>query len=138
MPARDTIHHVVKNALVKDRWTIIADPYRIRYEDKVLFADLKAERILLARRETESIVVEVKSFLSASFMKELQTALGQYQMYVAFLEALKRLETVMLAISDVTFQKDFQNRAVQMLLRRYGVKIMVVDEQREEIVQWIT
>jgi XisH protein len=58
-------------------------------------------------------------------------------MYVAFLEALERNETVYLAIGDVTFQEYFQSQAVQMLLRRYGVKIIVVDEQQEEIVQWI-
>jgi hypothetical protein len=81
--------------------------------------------------------VEVKSFLSASFMKELQTALGQYHMYIAFLEALERNETVQLAISDVTFQEYFQSKAVQMLLRRYGVNVIVVDTQHEEIVQWI-
>jgi len=122
---------------MKDGWTILADPYLLRYEDKSLVADLKAEKIFLARRETETIVVEVKSFLSASFMKELQTALGQYHMCTAFVEALERNETVHLAISDVTFQEYFQSQAVQMLLRRYGVNIIVVDTQHEEIVQWI-
>jgi XisH protein len=137
MPARDTIHDTIKNALIKDGWTILADPYFLRYEDKSLIADLKAAKIFLARRETETIVVEVKSFLSTPFLKELQTALGQYHMYVAFLEALERNETVYLAIGDVTFQEYFQSQAVQMLLRRYGVKLIVVDEQQEEIVQWI-
>jgi hypothetical protein len=137
MPARDAIHDAVKNALIKDGWTILADPYYLRYEDKSLIADLRAAKVFLARREADTIVVEVESFLSASFMKELQTALGQYQMYIAFLEALERRETVHLAISQVTFQESFQSRAVQMLLQRYGVRVLVVDEQHEEIVQWI-
>ncbi len=137
MPARDVIHDSVKHALIKDGWLILADPYYFRYADKALIADLQATRLVLAHRATETIVVEVKSFLGASFMKELQTALGQYQMYVAFLEALGRQETVYLAISDVTFQHDFQSPAVQMLLRRYGVKVLVVDAAQEEIVQWI-
>ncbi len=33
MPNLDKIHHAVKNALTKDGWEIIADPYWIKYED---------------------------------------------------------------------------------------------------------
>jgi XisH protein len=84
MPARDTIHDTIKNALIKDGWTILANPYFLRYEDKSLIADLKAAKIFLARRETETIVVEVKSFLSASFMKELQTALASITCMLPF------------------------------------------------------
>ncbi len=31
MPRKDEIHEAVKNALVKDGWTITADPYVITY-----------------------------------------------------------------------------------------------------------
>jgi hypothetical protein len=34
------MHDAVKNALIKDGWTITADPYVIAYEDVTLFADL--------------------------------------------------------------------------------------------------
>lgn len=135
--ARDIIHKLVKNALINDGWTITADPYHLRYEDKSLLADIKAERVLLAQRETEVIVVEIKSFLGASFMKELQTALGQYQMYVAFLESLKESTPVYLATTAVVFREEFQSKAVQMLLKRYGVKMIIVDDDNEEIIQWI-
>lgn len=135
--AKDIIHDTVKQALIKDGWTITADPYRLRFEDKSLMADLKAERVFLAQRNTEIIVVEVKSFLGPSFMKELQTALGQFQMYVAFMEQIAPNETVYLAISEVAFQEQFQSKAVQMLLHRFQVRLIVVDEQREEIIQWI-
>jgi hypothetical protein len=66
VPTRDIIHEAVKNALVKDGWTITADPYTIEYEDVTLFADLGAERPLAAERAGRKIVVEVKSFLSPS------------------------------------------------------------------------
>jgi hypothetical protein len=32
MPAKYTYHHAVKNALLKDEWTLTADPYFIKYE----------------------------------------------------------------------------------------------------------
>jgi hypothetical protein len=135
--AKDIIHKSVKNALIKDGWTITADPYHLRYEDKSLLADIKAERVLLAQRETEVIVVEIKSFLGASFMKELQMALGQYQMYVAFLESLKQPNPVYLAVTAIVFQEEFQSKAVQMLLKRYDVKMIIVDNDNEEVIQWI-
>jgi len=36
MPAKDIYHNEVKNALLKDGWTITADPYFIKYEDAEL------------------------------------------------------------------------------------------------------
>jgi len=36
--------------LIKDGWTITADPYKIEYEGIEVFADLAAERILAAER----------------------------------------------------------------------------------------
>jgi XisH protein len=66
MPAKDRYHDTVKNALIKDGWTITHDPLRIRLaRGKNLFVDLGAERLLAAERGTEKIAVEVKSFSTA-------------------------------------------------------------------------
>ncbi|MBC8137845.1 MAG: hypothetical protein H8F28_18355 [Fibrella sp.] len=48
MPALDKFHHIVKNALVKDGWTVTDDPLSLRYEDKNLFVDFGAERLISA------------------------------------------------------------------------------------------
>jgi len=48
MPAKDKIHNAVKNALIKEGWTITADPYTIQYEGLILFADMSAERPITA------------------------------------------------------------------------------------------
>jgi hypothetical protein len=50
MPAKDFYHEAVKNALIKDGWVILADPYRIKYKDAELFADLAVERPLAAEQ----------------------------------------------------------------------------------------
>ena len=56
MPARDIYHEAVKNALVKDGWTITHDPLRLRLRrGRNLFVDLGAERLLAAERGTEKI-----------------------------------------------------------------------------------
>ena len=49
MPAKDTYHNAVKNALLKDGWTITADPYFIKYEDAELYADIATEKPIAAR-----------------------------------------------------------------------------------------
>ena len=63
MAAKDMIHDVVKNALIKDGWTITHDPYLIEYEEVRLSADLGAERPIAAERGNEKIVVEVQGYL---------------------------------------------------------------------------
>ncbi len=48
--AKDIIHDAVKNALIKDGWTITHDPFTIAYEEVSLSADLAAERPIAAER----------------------------------------------------------------------------------------
>src|SRR5689334_16285870 len=99
MPALDVINTQVKNALVKEGWTITADPYTIVYEDAQLFADLAAERPIAAERGNDKIVVEIKSFLRPSFWNDLQSAIGQYDVYRGLLEETDPEYRLFLAIS---------------------------------------
>jgi hypothetical protein len=55
--AKDVIREAVKNALIKDGWTITADPYIITYGDDKLYVDLAAERALAAERDGHKIAV---------------------------------------------------------------------------------
>lgn len=64
--ARDKIHNAVKNALIKDGWTITADPYKLKTPDFKLEADLAADRPIAAERAGSKIVAEIKSFLGRS------------------------------------------------------------------------
>lgn len=86
MPAKDIYHEAVKNALIKDGWTITADPYYIVYRKLRLVADLAAEHPLSAQRGDDKIVIEVKSFINPSFIYDLERAVGQYIIYRNFLK----------------------------------------------------
>jgi XisH protein len=108
MPSKDTIHVPVRNALIKDGWTITADPYTIRYEEIKLFADLAAERPLLAERSGQKIVVEIKSFISASFMHDLEEAVGQYVIYRNLLTVTAPEYDLYLAINERIYTGFFQ------------------------------
>lgn len=81
MPAKDAYRDAVKNTLIKDGWTIMFDPYFIRYAEVRLVADLAGEKSIAAAKENRQIVIEVKSFLGRSPMREFETALGQYFIY---------------------------------------------------------
>ncbi|MBV9389171.1 MAG: XisH family protein [Chroococcidiopsidaceae cyanobacterium CP_BM_ER_R8_30] len=136
MPARDIYHNAVKAALIKDGWVITADPYFIKYENAALYADLAAEKPIAATRGSEKIVVEVKSFVGRSLMHDFQQALGQYLIYRRLIELTEPEYQVYLAIDDVTYQDFFSGKAIQVVVQANQLLIIVVDIEREEIVQW--
>ncbi|MEB3342638.1 element excision factor XisH family protein [Okeania sp.] len=58
------------------------DPYRPKLtRGKNLFVDLGAERLIGAAKGLEKIAIEVKSFRSASEMKDLEQAIGHFVLY---------------------------------------------------------
>jgi len=81
MARKDIYYETVKNALDKDEWNITHDPYQVYVGKKRLVMDLGAERLISAEKGTRKIIVEIKSFVSRSDVKDLQQALGQYIMY---------------------------------------------------------
>jgi hypothetical protein len=60
--AKDVFHDVVKNALLKEGWTI-TDPLRLKIGPVEMAIDLGGDRLVAATRQGEKIAVEVKSFL---------------------------------------------------------------------------
>jgi hypothetical protein len=137
MPVPDQIHNAVRNALIKDGWTITADPYRIHYEDALLYADLAAERPLAAERGDRRIVVEIKSFLGPSLHHDLQAAIGQYEIYRGLLEVTAPDRELFLAISDAVYVNFFERKSVQLIVRRFQIRLVVIQLATEEIERWI-
>ncbi|MEH1855104.1 XisH family protein [Nostoc sp.] len=138
MPAKDVYHDAVKNALIKDGWIITADPYPIKYEEVKLFADLAGEKTIAASREGKQIVIEIKSFLSRSPMRDFETALGQYLIYKAFLSLENPERELYLAIGEIIYEDFFQKVAIQLVVAKYQVSLLVVDMNKQEIVKWIS
>lgn len=137
MPAKDEIHDAVKNALIKDGWIVTHDPFLIEYEEVSLAADLGAECPIAAERAGQKIVVEIKSFIGPSPIQELKIALGQYDIYLGFLEVVAPERKLYLAVSQTIYQKFFQLLAIQFLMRRYQTPLIVVNVPTEEVVAWI-
>lgn len=137
MPAKDIYHDAVKNALIKDGWTIIADPYFLQYEDAELYADLFVEKALLAEQEGRKIVVEIKSFISPSPMRDFENALGQYILYRDILQLASKNYKNYLAIRDTVFDTFFQRKSIQAVVKLQQIEFIVFNNEREEITLWI-
>lgn len=137
MPAYDLIHNAVKNALIKDGWLITADPYVIVYDDVRLFADLAAERTLSAQQGSRRIVVEIKGFAGESPIHQFEQALGQYIFYRQMLSETAPEFEIYLAITDSTYHTVFQRAAIRLMVESQNVALVLVNVDREEIVQWI-
>ncbi|MEM7539674.1 MAG: element excision factor XisH family protein, partial [Chloroflexota bacterium] len=131
------IHNNVKNALENDGWNITADPYRIRYKDALLEADMKAEKLILATRENHSVIIEVKSFLSQSFIHEFIQACGQYQAYAFLLDKSDQAEKVYMAVSLDVYESEFSRESIQVLRDHFKVHLLIIDIIQEAIVEWI-
>ncbi|WP_408962459.1 element excision factor XisH family protein [Phormidium tenue] len=79
--AKDLFHQAVKQALIKDGWTITSDPLTIRIDRVKLEIDLAAEKVFAAEKDGQKIAVEVKSFINPSNISDFHNALGQFLSY---------------------------------------------------------
>ncbi|HWQ36350.1 MAG TPA: element excision factor XisH family protein [Blastocatellia bacterium] len=136
MPRTDAIHNAVKNALIRDGWTITDDPLTIRRGRLRLYADLAAEHPFAAERDGRRIVVEVKSFAGKSFIKELEGALGQYFIYLAYLEQIDPSRRIYLAISEAVYKRFFLREEIRLVMDRFQVALIAVNLESEVITQW--
>ncbi len=137
MPAKDIYHDTVKNALIKDGWTITHDPLKLQYGKRKLFVDLGAERLIAAVKDSQEIAVEIKSFISKSQMDDLENALGQYILYENVLSVVEPNRELYLAVADNVFETVFEDAIGQLLIKNENLKICVLNPEMEEIIRWI-
>src|SRR5437016_14110203 len=79
MATADVFQEIVKNALIKDGWTITDDACLIKYQELGLHTDWGAERTIAAEHVGQKIFVEVNSALNTSPLEDLQMAVGQFK-----------------------------------------------------------
>lgn len=137
MSAKDIYHDTVKCALQKDGWTITHDPFPLQIGKKRLSVDLGAERLISAEKGIQKIVVEVKSFVGCSDVKDLEQALGQYVLYQQVLKEMNIERILYLAVSQVVFNSVFTIELGQILLKNKIIKLIIFDDERKVITQWI-
>lgn len=136
MSAKDIFHDAVKNALIKDGWTITDDPYTLQWGNDNLFVDLGAERVLAAEKENQKIAVEVKSFVGRSLAGDLQRAIGQYVQYRSLLRRQDPTRVLWLAVPDEVFYETFEGIKGADLVADENIKVFGYAAESEEIVKW--
>lgn len=76
-------------------------------------------------------MIEIKSFLSRSPMREFETALGQYLVYQTFLSLTHPGYQVYLAVGKKIYEKFFKQVPIELILQKYQVLLLVVDINKE-------
>jgi hypothetical protein len=111
MPARDFYHDTVIHTLTADGWEITHDPLLLSYGGKDLYVDLGAERVTIAAEKAgQKIAVEIKSFLGPSPIRNLEEAVGQYDVYRSILLETEPDRLLYLAVPQ---------RVYESIIRRY-------------------
>ena len=137
MSRRDTYHDIVKEALIREGWTITHDPYTFDTEPQ-LATDLGADRPIAAEKDHEKIAVEIKSFLNVSQVVDLERALGQYTLYARLLRHQEPERALDLAVPTYAFDGIFSKPVGHVVLDELGVKLMVFSVTGEEELLWKT
>ncbi len=134
--ARDLLHEIVCEALLKDGWVITHDPYRMTEYDPEWEIDFGAEKLIAAERGIEKIAVEVKSFLEISFANEFHRILGQYLNYLSALRRIEPDRQLFLAVPKDVFEEEFHRLGIANAVSDYSVKIIVFDRNLKEMLLW--
>jgi hypothetical protein len=137
MPAKDFYHDNVRNALIKDGWTITHDPYTISFGQKDVFVDIGAERPIAAQKHGEKIAVEIKSFLGASDIRELEMAVGQYVFYRSLISRLEPERKLFLAVPESVFINTLNEAIARPVMEDLRIALITFNPKQEVIVRWI-
>ncbi|MBC8231906.1 XisH family protein [bacterium] len=137
MPAKDIYHDNLKNAIIKDGWIITHNPLRLTWGAKDMYVDLGAEQLLAAEKTGRKIAIEIKSFVGASEMNDLEKAIGQYVIYRSVMTRTEPDRTLYLAIHNEIFLDIFEEPLGKLLLEDHQVCLIVYDLQAEVILKWI-
>lgn len=135
--AKDIYHDHVREALEKDGWSITSDPYILNYAETRFEVDLGAEKLIEATKDTQKILLEVKSFIGQSITYEFHAAVGQYGHYLLALEEQQSDQSLYLAVPEPIYREYFYRAFFQASIKRNRIKILVFEPASKTIIKWI-
>jgi hypothetical protein len=93
---------------------------------------------LAAQNGAERIAVEVQSFLSPSPVRDLQEAVGQFEIYRAVLAEIEPGRLLYLAVPRRVYDTLLSEPFGQLVVTRVALRLLVFDEQKEKVVKWVS
>jgi XisH protein len=135
--ARDLFHNVVKEALIKDGWTITHDPYPLHSRrEGGLSTDIGAEKIILAENNAKRIAVEVKSFVHMSILHEFLKASGQYLSYSKIIVKNDPERFLYVAMPTFVYYRIIQYDWVVEVMEDLKMKVILYNSEKIIIEEW--
>lgn len=136
MPALDSCHPQIVRALEKDGWKVRKNPLVLETPLSHFFIDIIAERPV-ELNDREVVIVEAKCFsANRAYTVELYQAIGQYLIYRDLLIRLQINDPLYLAIPLTAFESVFRLLAMETI-QKSAIKLLIVDMEREVIIQWL-
>lgn len=136
--ARDKYHDIVRLALEKDGWLITHDPYKIMLGKRRGYIDLGAEKVLIAaEKESEKIAIEIKTFNTNSDLDAFENALGQFLLYWRALSIIEPDRILYLGMPKGFYLRFFDDPFFVETAQDFNVKMLIYNEQKAIIEQWI-
>ena len=78
----------------------------------------------------------MKSFSGASAVQDFKLALGQYLIYRTFLDEVAPERKLFLAVPAEAYRSFFAQVAIELVIKRFAVSLLVVDVATEEVLAW--
>ncbi len=93
--------------------------------------------MLAAEQEGRKIAIEIKSFSAGSFVYEFHTVLGQFLNYELCLKEQEPDRILYLALPRFVYETFFQRTAIQIIIEKYQLRLILFDSYKQAITQWI-
>ena len=122
-------HSEVNRALQKNGWVISSE--QIRFD-----SDILAVVDMEVMKDGETAYILIKCFSDPNITQEIFGAVGQYLVYRTLLNKVKSEAVLYLSVPENIYQKHFTD-PIRRALQSNGIKMIIVDLAKEEIVQWI-
>jgi hypothetical protein len=131
MPRKDDYHDAVKQALIKDGWSIDGEQVAFIGSERQIVIDLK-----VSKDGQGIILVEVKGF-QPSMVESLANAMGKILIYRYILNELAQNIPIWLAVPEFAYQSILTEDMGITMRQQLGMDLIVFSVKQEEIVEWI-
>ena len=82
-------------------------------------------------------MLKLRALLGDRALYDFHGALGQYMVYRNLIQLTDPEYKLYLAIDDLVYKNFFQRKSIQLITNENKLLLMVVEMEKEEILQWI-